>query len=146
MRPMPTAAAQRWKTHIARATSSVRATSNHSFVKRPSASASGALNAPDFATSVAQTMLVFHAGQGCAVQSRLLVPKSRYDEAVAILTHAYKAFEDKWGHFDEPSCPMGPVISKKQLDGVKAYIDIGVAEGARRDDARSSAEERRDLR
>jgi aldehyde dehydrogenase (NAD+) len=88
-------------------------------------------DAPDFATSVAQTMLVFHAGQGCAVQSRLLVPKSRYDEAVAILTAAYAGFEDKWGHFDEPSCPMGPVISKKQLDRVKAYIDIGVAEGAR---------------
>ena len=88
-------------------------------------------DAPDFATSVAQTMLVFHAGQGCAVQSRLLVPKSRYDEAVAILTHAYKAFEDKWGHFDDMACPMGPVISKKQLDRVKAYIDIGVAEGAR---------------
>ena len=27
---------------------------------------------PEFAMEVAQTMLVFHAGQGCAVQSRLL--------------------------------------------------------------------------
>jgi len=80
---------------------------------------------------VAQSILVFHAGQGCAVQSRLLVPKSRYDEAVAILTATYAAFEDKWGHFDDPACPMGPVISKKQMDRVKAYIDIGVQEGAR---------------
>jgi aldehyde dehydrogenase (NAD+) len=88
-------------------------------------------DAPNFAMSVAQTMLVFHAGQGCAVQSRLLVPKSRYDEAVAILTQAYAGFEDKWAHFDDPACPMGPVISKKQMDRVKAYIDIGVQEGAR---------------
>jgi aldehyde dehydrogenase (NAD+) len=88
-------------------------------------------DAPNFAQSVAQTMLVFHAGQGCAVQSRLLVPRSRYDEAVAILTGAYKAFEDKWGRFDDPANPMGPVISKKQLDRVKAYIDLGVKEGAR---------------
>ncbi len=88
-------------------------------------------DAPNFAESVAQTMLVFHAGQGCAVQSRLLVPRSRYDEAVAILAHAYKAFEDKWGHFDDPACPMGPVISKKQMERVKGYIDLGVKEGAR---------------
>ncbi|CAN7200916.1 aldehyde dehydrogenase family protein [Phenylobacterium sp. LjRoot225] len=88
-------------------------------------------DAPNFQMEVAQSILVFHAGQGCAVQSRLLVPKSRYDEAVAILTATYAAFEDKWGHFDDPACPMGPVISKKQMDRVKAYIDIGVQEGAR---------------
>jgi aldehyde dehydrogenase (NAD+) len=88
-------------------------------------------DAPNFAQAVAQTMLVFHAGQGCAVQSRLLVPRSRYAEAEAILTQAYAAFEDKWGHFDDPACPMGPVISKKQMERVKAYIDLGVKEGAR---------------
>jgi aldehyde dehydrogenase (NAD+) len=88
-------------------------------------------DAPNFVQEVAQAMLVFHAGQGCAVQSRLLVPRTRYAEAVEILKGAYGAFEDKWGHFDEPSCPMGPVISKKQMERVKAYIDIGVQEGAR---------------
>jgi len=87
-------------------------------------------DAPNFAMEVAQSMLVFHAGQGCAVQSRLLVPKSRYQEAVEILKHAYKAFETKWGHFDDPACAMGPVISKKQMLRIKDYIDIGVEEGA----------------
>lgn len=87
-------------------------------------------DAPEFAMTVAQQMLVFHAGQGCAVFSRLLVPKSRYQEAVAILKHSYEAFSDKWGRIDDPSNPMGPVISKKQLDRVKAYIDLGVQEGA----------------
>ena len=51
MRPMPTAAADRWSSRAARATSSGRAAANHSRVKRPRASASGALKAPDFATS-----------------------------------------------------------------------------------------------
>jgi len=87
-------------------------------------------DAPKFAMDVAQSILVFHAGQGCAVQSRLLVPKSRYAEACAILKATYDAFADKWGHFDDPACAMGPVISKKQLERIKAYVDIGIAEGA----------------
>ena len=87
-------------------------------------------DAPDFARSVAESMLVFHAGQGCAVLSRLLVPRHRYEEAVAILKDTYRAFEDKWGLFDDPACPMGPVLSKKQMERVKRYIDIGVEEGA----------------
>jgi aldehyde dehydrogenase (NAD+) len=87
-------------------------------------------DAPNFAQLVAQSILVFHAGQGCAVQSRLLVPRSRYAEAVAVLKAAYEAYADKWGHFDDPNCAMGPVISKKQLERVKGYIDLGVKEGA----------------
>jgi aldehyde dehydrogenase (NAD+) len=88
-------------------------------------------DAPNFAQDVASTMLVFHAGQGCAVQSRLLVPKSRYEEAKAILKAAYSSYtDDKWGNFDDPTNIMGPVISKTQMERVKAYIDLGVAEGA----------------
>jgi aldehyde dehydrogenase (NAD+) len=87
-------------------------------------------DAPNFAQEVASTMLVFHAGQGCAVQSRLLVSRKRYAEAVEILRHAYGAYADKWGSFDDPNHLMGPVISKKQMERVKAYIDLGVKEGA----------------
>lgn len=87
-------------------------------------------DAPDFAREVASTMLVFHAGQGCAVQSRLLVPKSRYEEAKAILKHSYGAFGDNWGVFDEPGHIMGPVVSKRQMDRVMSYIELGQKEGA----------------
>jgi aldehyde dehydrogenase (NAD+) len=85
---------------------------------------------PNFARIVAQSILVFHAGQGCAVQSRLLVPRSRYEEAKTALKAAYDAYADKWGHFDDPGCAMGPVISKKQLQRVKGYIELGLQEGA----------------
>jgi aldehyde dehydrogenase (NAD+) len=87
-------------------------------------------DAPNFAMEVAQSILVFHAGQGCAVTSRLLVSKNRYAEAVEVLKKAYAGFADKWGHFDDPACSMGPVVSKKQMDRVKGYIDLGVQEGA----------------
>src|SRR6266403_2121449 len=49
-------------------------------------------DAPNFAMTVAQSMVVFHAGQGCAMATRLLVPKSRYAEAVKVLQAAYEGF------------------------------------------------------
>ena len=87
-------------------------------------------DAKDFAMECATTMLLFHAGQGCAVQSRLLVPKSRYEEAKAILKHSYEAFGDNWGDIDNPEHIMGPVVSKKQFDRVMSYIELGKQEGA----------------
>ena len=88
-------------------------------------------DAPDFAMSVMRSILVFHAGQGCAVMSRLLVPKSRYGEAIKALEMAYAGYAGKWGNKDEPSHMMGPVASKKQLDRVLSYVEIGQKEGAR---------------
>jgi aldehyde dehydrogenase (NAD+) len=88
-------------------------------------------DAPNFPMNVAQSMLVFHAGQGCAVTSRLLVPKSRYQEAVAILEKAYAGFGDNWGDYNNPGHIMGPVVSKKQQERVLNYIELGKKEGAR---------------
>jgi aldehyde dehydrogenase (NAD+) len=86
---------------------------------------------PNFAMMVASSMVVFHAGQGCATPTRLLVPRARYAEAVEILQGAYGAYDSKWGGVDDPSHVMGPVISKRQLDRVMGYIEIGKKEGAR---------------
>jgi aldehyde dehydrogenase (NAD+) len=88
-------------------------------------------DAPNFAQTVMGGMVIFHAGQGCAYPTRLLVPKSRYQEAVKALEMGYAGFASKWGDFNEPTCIMGPVISKKQLDRVMSYIEIGKKEGAR---------------
>jgi aldehyde dehydrogenase (NAD+) len=87
-------------------------------------------DAPNFAMDVMSSMLVFHAGQGCAVRSRLLVPQSRYAEAVELLRKAYAGLGDKWGKFDDPTQIMGPVISRKQMNRVLEYIEIGKREGA----------------
>ncbi len=87
-------------------------------------------DAPNFAMDVASTILVFHAGQGCAVQSRLLVSQSRYEEAKAILRGAYAGYGENWGDRDDPAHIMGPVISQRQLDRVMGYIELGKQEGA----------------
>jgi aldehyde dehydrogenase (NAD+) len=86
---------------------------------------------PDFAARVMRAIVCFHAGQGCAISTRLLVPKSRYAEAVGALEKAYAGFATKWGDFNEPTCVMGPVISRRQLDRVLGYIELGKKEGAR---------------
>jgi aldehyde dehydrogenase (NAD+) len=88
-------------------------------------------DAPDFAAKVARAMVIYHAGQGCAMPTRLLVPKSRYAEAVAVLEKTYAAYADQWGDFDAPANVMGPVISRKQQERVLGYIEIGKKEGAR---------------
>nr|WP_246463247.1 aldehyde dehydrogenase family protein [Nitrospirillum iridis] len=87
-------------------------------------------DAPNFAMEVMQSLLVFHAGQGCAVQSRLLVPRSRYEEALGALKMAYGGFAAKWGDPEDPGQVMGPVVSQKQLDRVLSYIELGKQEGA----------------
>ena len=86
---------------------------------------------PDFAMRVMKSIVCFHAGQGCAIATRLLVPRSRYAEAVGALEKAYAGYATKWGDFNEPTCVMGPVISKRQLERVASYVEIGKKEGAR---------------
>ena len=88
-------------------------------------------DAPDFAMKVMMSMVIFHAGQGCAYPTRLLVPRSRYEEAVQALQMSYGGFAEKWGDFDDPTQVMGPVISKRQQDRVMSYIELGQQEGAR---------------
>ncbi len=86
-------------------------------------------DAPDFAMAVASSMLIYHAGQGCANCTRLLLPRSRYDEGVAILQQAYAHI--KWGGFDDQDNYMGALISERQRQRVMGYIEAGKAEGAR---------------
>jgi aldehyde dehydrogenase (NAD+) len=72
---------------------------------------------------------VYHAGQGCALFTRLLVPRSRYDEAVALLKTTFEgiAYDDP----DDATQMMGPLISERQRQRVLDYIRIGQAEGAK---------------
>ena len=70
-----------------------------------------------------------HAGQGCAIPTRMLLPRSRYDEGVELLTHDDGGGRPTATRSDPTSC-MGPLISAKQRDRVLGYIEKGVAEGA----------------
>ncbi len=69
-----------------------------------------------------------HAGQGCAIPSRMLLPRSRYEEGVELVKQMLEGVP--YGDPQRADVLMGPVISAKQRDRVMGYIDKGVAEGA----------------
>lgn len=69
-----------------------------------------------------------HAGQGCAIPTRLLLPRSRYDEGVAILKGLYETIAA--GDPQDPATLCGPVISGEQRARVRGYIQKGIDEGA----------------
>ena len=70
-----------------------------------------------------------HSGQGCAITTRLLVHRSRYDEAVEMADAAMASvtYGDPW----DPANFQGPLISATQRQRVLGYIEKGKAEGAR---------------
>src|SRR5574338_879754 len=69
-----------------------------------------------------------HAGQGCAMPTRLLLPRSRYGDGVAILKAMYENIAP--GDPQDPGTLCGPVISGKQRSRVLSYIQKGIDEGA----------------
>jgi len=69
-----------------------------------------------------------HAGQGCAIPSRMLLPRTRYDEGVAMLTAMYEGTSA--GDPQDPGTLCGPLISAKQRERVLGYIQTGIDEGA----------------
>jgi aldehyde dehydrogenase (NAD+) len=66
-----------------------------------------------------------HAGQGCVLLTRLLVPRSRLAEAEAIATATMAAVP--WGDPLDPGNIMGPLISARQRDRVLEYMELGKA-------------------
>ena len=70
----------------------------------------------------------FNSGQTCSAWTRMLVPRDRYDEAVAIAKEVAERFR-----LGDPAGDgkLGPLVSDAQRRRVRSYIDKGVAEGAR---------------
>jgi aldehyde dehydrogenase (NAD+) len=92
-------------------------------------SAAVVLDDADFASViplVAATVCT-HAGQGCALTTRLLVPKEKHAEAVAIAKATMENIP--WGDPQDPANLMGPLINARQRDRVVAYIEQGKAAG-----------------
>jgi aldehyde dehydrogenase (NAD+) len=83
----------------------------------------------DFAKSVAAgaSVMMMNSGQSCNAPSRMLVPNSRMDEAIAVARETIGAV--KVGDANEKSA-IGPVASKAQFDKIQGLIQKGVDEGA----------------
>jgi len=75
------------------------------------------------------SMVCMHGGQGCAMQTRMLLPRSRYDEGIELITEAMAGLP--YGDPSDPGVFMGPLISAKQRDRVLGYIEKGQQEGAK---------------
>jgi aldehyde dehydrogenase (NAD+) len=67
-------------------------------------------------------------GQACVAQSRILAPRARYDEVARALADAADGFVV--GDPRDTTTDIGPLVSARQRDRVRGYIDAGVAEGA----------------
>jgi acyl-CoA reductase-like NAD-dependent aldehyde dehydrogenase len=73
--------------------------------------------------------LMGNTGQSCNALSRMVVPKTRYDEAVAIAKSVAEG--TIVGRSGDPKASIGPLVSKVQWDRVQNLIKKGVDEGAR---------------
>ena len=74
-------------------------------------------------------MLCTHAGQGCAITTRILLPRSRYAQGLEIAKASFEKLA--YGDPTNPAHLMGPVVSRRQHERVLGYIEKGKREGAR---------------
>jgi len=71
----------------------------------------------------------FHAGQGCAIFTRLLVPKSQLDECAEATIQSMQNV--KYGDPFDPENIMGPLNSALQRERVEGHIAQAIAEGGK---------------
>jgi aldehyde dehydrogenase (NAD+) len=67
-----------------------------------------------------------HAGQGCAITTRLLVPRSQFDEAVESTAKVLGKLPA--GDPTDPGTICGPLISDRQRQRVEGYIGLAAEE------------------
>jgi aldehyde dehydrogenase (NAD+) len=68
-----------------------------------------------------------HAGQGCAITTRLVVPRAHYDEAVQAAAATMRSIRP--GDPTDKRTVCGPLISARQRDRVQGYLDLAIQEG-----------------
>jgi aldehyde dehydrogenase (NAD+) len=82
------------------------------------------------ATAVELGSLCFaNSGQACFTMSRVLAPRTRYDEAVSAL--AYQASSLVVGDPLAEETTMGPLANPRQRASVESCVTAGITEGAR---------------
>ncbi|KAA0116990.1 aldehyde dehydrogenase [Mycolicibacterium sp. P9-22] len=81
------------------------------------------------ACAMAAFTVAMHAGQGCAITTRLVVPRAKYDAAVEAAAATLGGI--KPGDPNSKRTVCGPVISARQRDRIQSYLDSAIAEGGR---------------
>ena len=106
------------------------ATVKRVFLELGGKSANIILDDADLGASLFSTIAIcFHAGQGCALNTRLLIPRARQAEVETLLGNYFGFLS--YGNPDSESEIMGPLINPRQRERVLHYIEAGKREGAR---------------
>ena len=94
-------------------------------------SANVVLDGADLATAikVGVSNAFLNSGQTCMAWTRMLVPRSRYGEALELVETAASKFSvgDPW----DPATRIGPLASASQLKTVRGFIDRAQRDGSR---------------
>ena len=93
-------------------------------------SASIILDDADLLEAVKGTMTacMLNSGQTCIAHTRMLVPEALYEQVAPLAVNVAKAFAP--GDPFAETTRMGPLVSAKQRETVREYINIGIKEGA----------------
>ncbi|WP_124713676.1 aldehyde dehydrogenase family protein [Mycolicibacterium nivoides] len=94
-------------------------------------SANVILDGADLATAVKVGVgnAFLNGGQTCMAWTRMLVPQSRYDEALSLIESAVARYIV--GDPRDPATRIGPSASRSQFDTVRGFIDRAQRDGAR---------------
>jgi len=68
-------------------------------------------------------------GESCLAHSRILAPRSRYDEVVDAVTELAKGL--RIGDPTDESTEIGPLFAERHRERVEGYLEVGRNEGAR---------------
>jgi aldehyde dehydrogenase (NAD+) len=82
---------------------------------------------PELAAVLVAFQVTTHAGQGCAITSRMLLPRAGFDEGVDAVTSALANMS--YGDPTDTANLMGPLISERQRQRVLRYISSASEEG-----------------
>ncbi len=70
-----------------------------------------------------------HSGQACAITSRLVVPRDKFDDVVDVTRQMLAGVP--YGDPTDPGMMMGPLISARQREKFAGYVDRALADGAK---------------
>ncbi len=79
------------------------------------------------ACATAAFMVCTHAGQGCAITTRLIAPRSKLAEVIDATATTLGSLAP--GDPADPGTVCGPLISERQRDRVEGYLRLAIDEG-----------------
>jgi len=100
------------------------------FLELGGKSANIVLDDADFPAALGSAgMVCMHSGQGCAITTRMLLPRARYGEGIELVKASFESFP--YGDPTDIANMAGPLINARQRERVLGYINTGKEEGAR---------------